>query len=55
MVSTVAHPTAGVVSMVASPLKLGGMPVVEPAAPPLLGRHTDQVLRESLDLGSAIL
>lgn len=35
-------------SLVASPLKLGRTPVVDPVAPPLLGEHTDTVLRELL-------
>ncbi|CAN5150554.1 CaiB/BaiF CoA-transferase family protein [soil metagenome] len=44
MVRTVAHPTAGNISLVASPLKLGGTPVVDPVAPPLLGQHTASVI-----------
>jgi crotonobetainyl-CoA:carnitine CoA-transferase CaiB-like acyl-CoA transferase len=48
MVTKVAHPTAGSVSLVASPLKLSGTPVVAPEAPPLLGEHTDSVLSELL-------
>lgn len=44
MVRTVAHPTAGEVSLVASPLKLSGTPVAEPVAPPLLGQHSTSVL-----------
>ena len=38
------HPTAGEVRLVASPLKLGRTPVVDPIAPPLLGQHSDDVL-----------
>lgn len=48
MVRTVAHPTAGEVRLVASPLRLSGTPVVEPVAPPLLGEHTDEVLQRIL-------
>jgi crotonobetainyl-CoA:carnitine CoA-transferase CaiB-like acyl-CoA transferase len=44
MVAKIAHPTAGELRLVASPLKLGGTPVVAPTAPPLLGQHTDEVL-----------
>ena len=44
MVRTVAHPTAGSIRMVGSPLKLSVTPVVEPVAPPLLGQHTDEIL-----------
>jgi crotonobetainyl-CoA:carnitine CoA-transferase CaiB-like acyl-CoA transferase len=46
MVCQVPHPTAGKVGMVASPLKLGRTPVVEPVAPPLLGADGDAVLGE---------
>ncbi len=44
MIATVPHPTAGEVRLVASPLKLGRTPVVDPIAPPLLGQHSDDVL-----------
>lgn len=44
MVATVQHPTAGEVRLVASPLKLGRTPVVDPAAPPLLGQDSRAVL-----------
>lgn len=46
MVATVAHPSAGEVKLVASPLKLGRTPVVSPAAPPTLGQHSRAVLAE---------
>ncbi|HYF17454.1 MAG TPA: CoA transferase [Ramlibacter sp.] len=46
MVTTVEHPTMGPVRMLASPIRLGGTPVRTPSAPPLLGQHTDEVLRE---------
>lgn len=44
MVTTVPHPTAGEVSLVSSPLKLSGTPVVPPRAPPLLGEDSALVL-----------
>ncbi|MCW3849053.1 CoA transferase [Sphingomonas sp. LB-2] len=44
MVVTLPHPSAGEVKIVASPLKLGGTPVVDPVAPPLLGQDTRAVL-----------
>lgn len=50
MVASVPHPVAGEISLVASPLKLAGTPVVPPAAPPLLGEHTDEVLRARLGM-----
>jgi crotonobetainyl-CoA:carnitine CoA-transferase CaiB-like acyl-CoA transferase len=42
------HPLAGTVNLVASPLKLSGTPVRTDLPPPLLGQHTEQVLREVL-------
>lgn len=55
MIATVAHPLAGPLRIMASPLKLRGTPVVRPTAPPLLGEHTD-VLRSKLGMvGAAIL
>jgi crotonobetainyl-CoA:carnitine CoA-transferase CaiB-like acyl-CoA transferase len=47
MVEHVAHPEAGSVPLVASPLKLSATPVDLRRAPPLLGQHTDAVLREA--------
>jgi CoA:oxalate CoA-transferase len=47
------HPTAGKVKMVGVPVKLSETPgaVREPA--PVLGQHTDEVLRAWLGLGDA--
>jgi len=39
------HPTAGSVPMVANPIKYSGTPLEYRAAPPLLGEHTVDVLR----------
>ena len=39
------HPTAGELEQVASPIWAEG-PLPEPSAPPLLGQHTGEVLRE---------
>ena len=44
MVATVPHPSAESVRLVASPLKLGRTPVVDPVAPPLLGQDSRAVL-----------
>ena len=44
----VSHPSAGQVKMVGSPINLSQTPVHYNAAPPLLGQHTEQVLRELL-------
>jgi len=48
VVTQVPHPTAGSVPNVALPLHFSGTPVVSPVAAPLLGQHTDEVLREEL-------
>jgi crotonobetainyl-CoA:carnitine CoA-transferase CaiB-like acyl-CoA transferase len=40
------HPLAGALELVASPMKLSQTPVRYRLAPPLLGEHTDEVLRE---------
>src|SRR3954469_12497269 len=39
------HPVAGPLPMVASPMRFSATPVEYRAAPPLLGQHTDEVLR----------
>ena len=44
----VPHPTAGKVTLVRSPMKLSATPVASDRPPPLLGQHTDEVLREVL-------
>jgi crotonobetainyl-CoA:carnitine CoA-transferase CaiB-like acyl-CoA transferase len=47
------HPLAGTVPMAASPLRFSGSPVEYRRAPPLLGEHTEEVLRERLGLSAA--
>jgi len=42
------HPAGGVAAVTASPLRFSGSPVVYRRAPPLLGEHTDEVLRDVL-------
>ncbi|QWE01417.1 CoA transferase [Polynucleobacter sp. JS-Mosq-20-D10] len=46
----VPHPTAGVIKLVASPMRLSETPVEVRMAPPTLGQHTDEILRERLNL-----
>ena len=41
------HPTAGVVKTIGQPIELGDTPARIRTAPPLLGEHTDDVLREA--------
>lgn len=46
------HPSAGTIPMVASPLRLSETPVEYRSAPPLLGQHTEEVLKEYLNLSN---
>ena len=48
LVQRVAHPTIGEVALVRSPLRLAGTPIATPTAPPLLGEHTEAILRDVL-------
>lgn len=48
MVRDVPHPLAGSIKLMASPINMSATPVREPAAPPMLGQHTDAVLTEVL-------
>jgi crotonobetainyl-CoA:carnitine CoA-transferase CaiB-like acyl-CoA transferase len=48
MVTTVRHPTVGPLRLVSSPIRMSGTPVRVPSPPPLLGQHTQEVLRELL-------
>ena len=47
------HPVAGMVPIAGSPLRLSGSPVEYRHAPPMLGEHTAQVLRDRLGLSDA--
>jgi len=47
------HPTAGTVPLVGMPIRMSGSPPDYRRAPPLLGEHTDEVLREVAGLDAA--
>lgn len=53
LVRTVTHARLGPMRTVGSPIRLSGTPVGEPVAAPVLDAHTDEVLREVLDLDAA--
>ncbi|TYB31111.1 MAG: CoA transferase [Candidatus Mcinerneyibacterium aminivorans] len=46
MVKEINHPTAGSVKLVGSPIKMSKTPVKFDKHPPLLGEHTDKILKE---------
>jgi formyl-CoA transferase len=48
MVIETPHPTAGKVKLVRNPMRLSASPAETDIAPPLLGQHTDEVLRDVL-------
>ena len=50
MVRTVKHPTAGEVKMLGVPFRFSDTPAAIRRAPPTLGQHTEQVLRDELGL-----
>jgi crotonobetainyl-CoA:carnitine CoA-transferase CaiB-like acyl-CoA transferase len=54
MLRELPHPAAGQVPQVVSPLNFANAPLVFDRAPPLLGQHTGEILRElGLELGLA--
>ncbi|MGI4812578.1 MAG: CaiB/BaiF CoA transferase family protein [Janthinobacterium lividum] len=55
IVSRIPHPTAGSIPNVASAIRLKRTPVVAPRAAPILGQHTDEVLRDVLGYDDARL
>jgi len=50
MFVTLRHPVMGEVKVVGSPLKFSESEVVYPLAPPLKGEHTEDILRERLQM-----
>lgn len=55
MVWSVEHPVIGSLKLVGSPLKLSETPVRRPSAPPMLGEHTDEVLRDVFGVSESAL
>jgi crotonobetainyl-CoA:carnitine CoA-transferase CaiB-like acyl-CoA transferase len=47
-VSQIPHPIAGKVPNIETPLNMGLTPCVDPVAAPLLGQHTEEILRKTL-------
>jgi len=50
MVVPMAHPAAGPIRVLGSPLKLSDTPATQRTPPPMLGEHTDSVLERDLGL-----
>ena len=50
MVVEVDHPTMGTIPIVGRSIKFPGAPQPLPGAPPVLGQHTDEILRSILGL-----
>jgi formyl-CoA transferase len=48
MLVTMEHPTIGALPLVASPIKMGGTPVEYRRPPPLMGQHTNEILKGML-------
>jgi formyl-CoA transferase len=49
------HPLAGTVSVVGTPIRMSGSPPALERAPPTLGQHTEEVLRELAGVDAATL
>jgi succinate---hydroxymethylglutarate CoA-transferase len=55
MIETVRHPTVGELKLVGAPYKLSGTPAAVRRPPPLLGEHTEEILRRDLGLDDAAI
>ncbi len=52
VVATATHPVLGTMRLATNPVRLSESPACAPRAPPMLGEHTDEVLRTELGLTS---
>jgi succinate---hydroxymethylglutarate CoA-transferase len=55
MIETVEHPAIGDLKLVGMPYKFSGTPASVRRPPPLLGEHTEEILREELGLDAAAI
>jgi crotonobetainyl-CoA:carnitine CoA-transferase CaiB-like acyl-CoA transferase len=51
----IAHPLAGSARLIASPLRFSGTPVDYRRAPPVLGQHSEEILRDELGLDAGAI
>ncbi|WP_417845266.1 CaiB/BaiF CoA transferase family protein [Thalassospira povalilytica] len=50
LVKRLDHPTAGTVPTVGNPIRFSRTPITDEKAPPMLGQHSDEILRKVADL-----
>jgi succinate---hydroxymethylglutarate CoA-transferase len=55
MIQTVQHPTVGALKLVGPPYKFSDTPASVRRPPPMLGQHTEEILREELALDAAAI
>ncbi len=55
MIETVAHPALGALKLIGTPFKFSGTPTSVRCAPPTLGQHTDEILRDELGYDAAAI
>lgn len=53
IVTRIPHPVKGWIPNIASPLRLGRTPSRDPVAAPAIGQHTEEVLREAMQMDGA--
>ena len=53
MLGKMPHPTVGTIPFVANPVRFSDTPIEYGRWPPLLGEHTDEILREVLNATDA--